>query len=89
MSTTLTHTVKPGRRDTPRRITPDLIEFYKKHAQELRAEYYRNMWRALRTAPPATIPANLAFVCLFSLLGLVLSAIIVSPVSSEMFSIAF
>jgi hypothetical protein len=39
--------VKPGRRDTPRRITPDLIEFYKKRAHELRAEYYRDMWRAI------------------------------------------
>ena len=47
MSTTLTHTVKPGRRDTPRRITPDPIEFYEKRAHEVRAEYYRDMWRAI------------------------------------------
>jgi hypothetical protein len=47
MSTTLTHTVKPGRRDTPRRITPDPIEFDKTRAHELRAEYYRDMWRAI------------------------------------------
>jgi hypothetical protein len=40
--------VKPGRRDTSsRRITPDLIAFYTKRAHELRAEYYRNMWRAI------------------------------------------
>jgi hypothetical protein len=89
MSITLTHTVKPGRRGVSRRFTPDLIEFYKKRAHELRAENYRNMWRALRAAAPATIPANLAFVCLLSLLGLVLSAILLSAVSSEMFSIAF
>jgi hypothetical protein len=89
MSTTLTHTVKPWHGDTPRRITPDLFEFYKKRAHELRAEHYRNMWRALRPASPATIPVNLAFVCLFSLLGLVLSAIILPAVSPEMFSLAF
>ncbi len=39
-------TVKPERRDTPRRVTPALIEFHKKRAHELRAEYYRNMLRA-------------------------------------------
>jgi hypothetical protein len=38
--------VKPGRRDPPpRRITPDLIAFYIKRGHQLRAEYYRNMWR--------------------------------------------
>jgi hypothetical protein len=47
MSTTLTHTVKPRRRDTSQHITPDLIGFYKKRAHELRAEYYRDMWRAI------------------------------------------
>jgi hypothetical protein len=47
MSTTLTHTVKPERRDAPRRITPDLIEFQKTRSHELRAEYYRDMWRAI------------------------------------------
>jgi hypothetical protein len=41
MSTTLTHTVKPGRRDTPRRITPDPIEFYEKRAHEVRADENR------------------------------------------------
>jgi hypothetical protein len=49
MSATLTHTVKPGRRDTPRRITPALMEFYRTRAHELRAEYYRDMWRAIWT----------------------------------------
>jgi hypothetical protein len=40
--------VKPGRRDSPpRRVTPDLIAFYIKRGHELRAEYYRNMWRAI------------------------------------------
>ena len=47
MSTTLTQTVKPRRRDTSQHITPDLIGFYKKRAHELRAEYYRDMWRAI------------------------------------------
>ena len=41
--------MKPGRRDQTRRITPDLIEFYTKRAHELRAEYYREMWRAIWT----------------------------------------
>jgi hypothetical protein len=47
MSATITHTVKPRRRDTSQHITPDLIGFYKKRAHELRAEYYRDMWRAI------------------------------------------
>lgn len=29
------------------RVTPALIEFHKQRAFELRAEYYRNMWRAV------------------------------------------
>jgi hypothetical protein len=38
--------VKPGRRDPPpRRVTQDLIAFYVKRAHQLRAEYYRDMWR--------------------------------------------
>jgi hypothetical protein len=42
--------VKPGRRETSsRRITPDLIAFYIRRAHELRAEFYRNMWRAVWT----------------------------------------
>ena len=40
--------MKHGRRETSsRRITPDLIAFYIKRGHELRAEYYRNMWRAI------------------------------------------
>lgn len=39
--------MKPERRDRPRRITPGVIEFYTKRAHELRAEYYRNMWRGV------------------------------------------
>jgi hypothetical protein len=37
----------PMRRDPPRRVTPDLIEFYAKRAHQLRIEYYRAMWRAV------------------------------------------
>jgi hypothetical protein len=39
--------VKPGRRDTSRRVTPELMAFYKMRAHELRAEAYRDMWRGL------------------------------------------
>jgi hypothetical protein len=40
--------VKPGRRETSsRRITPDLMAFYIRRAHQLRAEYYRNMWRGI------------------------------------------
>lgn len=43
--------MKPGRRETSsRRITPDLIAFYIKRGHELRAEYYRDMWRAIWAA---------------------------------------
>lgn len=49
MSTTRTHSVMPGRSDTPRRITPALIEFHRTRANKLRAEYYRDMWRAIWT----------------------------------------
>ena len=35
------------RRDQMRRITPELMAFYKKRAHELRAEAIRNMGRAL------------------------------------------
>jgi hypothetical protein len=38
--------VKPQRRDTSRRITPDLLDFYIKRAHALREEYFRDMWRA-------------------------------------------
>lgn len=34
-------------RDTPRYVTPDLIEFHRKRAHDLRVEYYRNFWRAV------------------------------------------
>jgi hypothetical protein len=47
MSATIIHTVKLRRRDTSQHITPDFIGFYKKRAHELRAEYYRDMWRAI------------------------------------------
>jgi len=39
--------VKPGRRDTARRITPELMAFYKMSAKQLRDEAFRNMWRGL------------------------------------------
>jgi hypothetical protein len=35
------------RREVPRRVTPELIEFYTKRAHQLRVEFYRNMWRSL------------------------------------------
>ena len=31
--------MKPGRRDTPRRVTPDLLDFYIKRAHALREEF--------------------------------------------------
>jgi hypothetical protein len=39
--------VKRGRRDTSRRVTPDLLDFHIKRAHQLRAESCRNMWRAV------------------------------------------
>jgi hypothetical protein len=39
--------VKPVRRDTVRRVTPQLIDFHIKRAHQLRVESYRNMWRAI------------------------------------------
>jgi len=41
--------VKPGRRDTPRRVTPELLDFHIKHAHQLRDEAWRNLWRGLWT----------------------------------------
>ena len=38
--------MKPMRRDQSRRITPELMAFYKKRAHQLRAEDIRNMGRA-------------------------------------------
>jgi len=35
------------RRDQPRRVTPELMAFYKKRAHQLRAETYVNAGRAL------------------------------------------
>ena len=39
--------MKPGRRDSPRRITPDLLDFYIRRAHALREQWYRNMWQAI------------------------------------------
>jgi hypothetical protein len=39
--------VKPGRRDTSRRVTPDVLDFHIKRAHQLRAAFYRDMWRAI------------------------------------------
>jgi hypothetical protein len=41
--------VKPVRRDSPRRVTPALLDFYIARANELRIEAWRNMWRGLWT----------------------------------------
>jgi len=43
--------------------------------------------QTLPITPLATIPPDLAVVCLFSLLGLTLSAVVVSCVSSDTISI--
>ena len=43
----------------------------------------------LPIAPPATIRPDLAVVCLFSLLGLALSAIVLSWISPETSSLMF
>jgi hypothetical protein len=39
--------VKVARRDTARRVTPQIIDFHIQRAHELRAEAYRNIGRAL------------------------------------------
>ena len=39
--------MKPVRRDTSRRVTPELLDFHIKRAHQLRAEAYRDMWRAI------------------------------------------
>jgi hypothetical protein len=38
--------VKPQRRDTSRRITSDILDFYIKRAHALREEWFRDMWHA-------------------------------------------
>jgi hypothetical protein len=37
--------VRPGRRDEARRVTPELLAFYKKRAHRLRDEAWRTLWR--------------------------------------------
>ena len=39
--------MKPARRDSSRRVTPELLDFHIKRAHQLRAEAYRDMWRAI------------------------------------------
>ena len=39
--------MKPGRREAARRITPELMAFYKMRAKQLRDEAFRDMWRGL------------------------------------------
>jgi hypothetical protein len=39
--------VTPARRDQPRRVTPELMAFYKRRAHQLRDEACRNTWRAV------------------------------------------
>jgi len=38
--------VTPTRRDSSRRVTPELMALYKKRAHRLRQEAWRDMWRA-------------------------------------------
>jgi hypothetical protein len=42
--------VKLERRDVSRRVTPELMAFYKKRAHQLRAEAYLNLCRVLWTS---------------------------------------
>lgn len=35
------------RRDTTRRVTPELLDFHTKRAHQLRIEAWRDMWRAI------------------------------------------
>ena len=37
--------MKPARRDQARRVTPELLAFYKMRAHRLRDEVWRNLWR--------------------------------------------
>jgi hypothetical protein len=37
--------VRPGRRDEPRRVTPELLAFHKKRAHRLRDKAWRNLLR--------------------------------------------
>ena len=39
--------MKPVRRDNSRRVTPDILDFHIKRAHQLRADFYRDMWRAI------------------------------------------
>jgi hypothetical protein len=39
--------VKPERRDTPRRVTPELLAFYKQRAKQLRDQAYVDAVRAV------------------------------------------
>ena len=39
--------MKPVRRDSSRRVTPDVLDFHIKRAHQLRAEFYRDMRRAM------------------------------------------
>ena len=39
-----------ARCNAPRRVTPELMAFYKRRAHQLRAEAYLNMWRAVWAA---------------------------------------
>jgi len=48
--------VTPARREvSPRRITPELMAFYKRRGHELRAEAWLNIWRRLWAALRRTI----------------------------------
>jgi hypothetical protein len=39
--------VKPQRRDTSRRVTPDLLDFYIRRAHALREDCFRDVGRAI------------------------------------------
>jgi hypothetical protein len=39
--------VKPVRRDSSLRVTPDVLDFHIKRAHQIRAEFYRDMWRTI------------------------------------------
>jgi hypothetical protein len=41
--------VKPERRDAPRRLTPELLAFYKQRAKQLRDQAYIDAMHALWT----------------------------------------
>ncbi len=39
--------IEGERRDTTRRVTPELLDFHIKRAHQLRVEAWRDLWRAI------------------------------------------